>query len=204
MSSRTVTVTAVGRCERRPELATVEAVVIGDGATASDARALVTDQVATLRESIAVVSSDHIRTVDVQVREADDMFDPVTDAAFQVTERLHIECRPDAVESVVLEVTSAGGQIQTVEFQLYEKTRQELQNKAISAAMKRARRKAEQMAAAEGLTVAALQEAATTEVSAGEETIVEEALASGPDTGLHPAPITVSEGVEAVYEVSAE
>ena len=132
------------------------------------------------------------------------MFDPVTDAPFQATERLHIDCLPENAESVVVDVTNAGGQIQTVQFRLHKDKRQELQDKVINLTMERARGKVEQMAAAEGLVVAEMQEAATTEVSTGFESIVDEALASSPDTDLHPAPITVSEGVEAVYELSKE
>lgn len=70
--------------------------------------------------------------------------------------------------------------------------------------MERARWKAGQMATAEGLAVAEIQEAATTGVSTGFETIGDEALDSSPDTDLHPAPMTVSEGIEAVYELSEE
>ena len=204
MKSRTVTVDAVGRCEAVPDLATVEAFAIGEGESASDARAIAKDRSSTLQESITDVSRDQIRTVDLQVQDTDEMFEPVTDAPFQATERLHIDCLPENAESVVVDVTNAGEQIQTVQFQLHEDKRRELQNNAISSAMERAREKAEQMAAIEGLTVAEIQEATTREVSTGFESIVDEALASNSETDLHPAPITVSEGVEVVYELSEE
>jgi hypothetical protein len=70
--------------------------------------------------------------------------------------------------------------------------------------MERTHRKAEQMGTAESLAVAGLQEAATTNVGTEFESIVDEAIASSPDTNLHPASITVSEGVEAVYELTEE
>jgi hypothetical protein len=41
-------------------------------------------------------------------------------------------------------------------------------------------------------------------MSTGFESIVNETLASGPDTDVHPAPITVSERVAVVYELSEE
>lgn len=44
----------------------------------------------------------------------------------------------------------------------------------------------------------------TSEVSTVFESIVDEALASSPEMNLYPAPITVSEGVEVVYELSEE
>jgi len=204
MNSRTVTVDAVGRCEAVPGLATVEALAIGGGESASGARAIAKDRASTLRESITDVSADQIRTVDLRVQNTDEVFNPVTEAPFQVTERLHIDCLPENAESVVVDVTNAGGQIQTVQFQLHEDKRRELRNHAISSAMERAREKAEQMAAAEGLAVAEVQEATTKEVSTGFESIVDEALASKPDTDLHPAPITVFEGVEVVYQLSEE
>jgi uncharacterized protein YggE len=187
-----------------PDLATVEALAIGEGESASDARAIAQDRASTLRESITDVSTAQVRTVDLQVQDTDEMFDPVTDAPFQAIERLHIDCVPENAESVVIDITNSGGQIQTVQFQLHEDMRRELQNKAISSAMERAREKAEQMAAAEGLAVAEVQEAMTKEVSTGFESLVDEALASSPDADLHPTPITVSEGVEVVYELSEE
>jgi hypothetical protein len=36
------------------------------------------------------------------------------------------------------------------------------------------------------------------------ESIVDEALASGSDTDLHPEPITVSESVEVTYELTED
>jgi len=204
MKSRTVTVDAVGQREAVPDLATVEAFAIGEGESASDARAIAKDRASTIRESITDISTDQIRTVDLQVQDTDEMLDPVTDAPFQATERLHIDCLPENAESVVVDVTNAGGQIQIVRFQLHENKRRELQDKAINSAMERAREKAEQMAAIEGLAVAEIQEATTREVSTGFESIVDEALASSSETDLHPAPITVSEGVEVVYELSEE
>ena len=198
MESKTITVDAIGRSEAVPDLATVEAFTIGEGESTSDARAIVKDRATTLRASITDVSTDQIRTVNLQVQDTDEMFDPVTDAPFEATERLHIDCVPENAESVVLDVTNAGGQIQNVQFQLHQEKRRELQNNAISSAMEHAREKAEQMAAAEGLTVARVQEATTKDVSTGFDSIVDEALASNPDTNMHPAPITVSEGVEVV------
>jgi len=204
MESKTITVDAIGRSEAVPDLATVEAFTIGEGESTSDARAIVKDRATTLRASITDVSTDQIRTVNLQVQDTDEMFDPVTDAPFEATERLHIDCVPENAESVVLDVTNAGGQIQNVQFQLHQEKRRELQSNAISSAMEHAREKAEQMAAAEGLTVAEVQEATTKDVSTGFDSIVDEALASNPDTNMHPAPITVSEGVEVVYELSEE
>jgi len=202
MTSRTITTDAIGRHGAIPDLATVEVLAVDEGETVSDARAIAKDRASTLREPITDISTDQVRTVDIQVQDTDEIFDPATDAQFQATERLHIDCVPKNADSIAVDVISAGGQIKTVQFQLHEDKHQELQNKAISSAMERAREKAEQMAAAEGFAVGGVQEATTKEVSTGFESIVDEALASSPETDLHPAPITVSEGVEVVYELS--
>ncbi|MFC7076181.1 SIMPL domain-containing protein [Haloarcula halophila] len=204
MQSPTVTVDAVGRSGAVPEVAIVEAYVTGPGDSAKDARAVVKDRAATLRESITAVAPEQVTTVEVQVQDTTEAFDPATDAPFEATERFQIECVLDHAESVVIDVTNAGGQIQTVQFQFHEETRQALQNEAIASAMDRAREKAERIAAAEGLTVTAMHEATTKDMSSGFESIVDEALASSQDVDLHPAPITVSESVEVVYDCSEE
>ncbi|MFC7076106.1 SIMPL domain-containing protein [Haloarcula halophila] len=204
MQSPTVTVDAVGRSGAVPEVAIVEAYVTGPGDSAGDARAIVKDRAATLRESITAVSPEQVTTTGVQVQDTTETFDPDTDAPFEATERFRIECVPDHAESVVIDVTNAGGQIQTVQFQLHEATRRSLQTDALETAMDHAREKAERIAAAEGLTVTAMHEATTNDVSSGFESIVDEALASSRDVDLHPAPITVSESVEVVYDCSEE
>ncbi len=48
MCSQTITSDAVGRSEVPPEPATVEARIVGDGDTLSDARAITSDRTATL------------------------------------------------------------------------------------------------------------------------------------------------------------
>lgn len=204
VNAKTLTVEAVGRRVAVPEVATVEALAVGEGASAEGARATARDRAATLRESVRDASSGQIRTTDLQVRDADELFDAVTDAPFQATERLHVDCAPADAASVAVDVTDAGGQVQSVEFRLHEARRRELQNEAVGAAVERAREKAERMAAAEGLAVAGLREARTTEANAGPEGIVDEALASSPDTDLHPEPVTVAEAVEAVFALDEE
>jgi len=179
-------------------VATVGALTVGEGASAEDARATARDRAATIRESIRGVSPGQVETTELQVRDADALFDSVADAPFQAIERLHVDCAPESAESVVVDVTDAGGQVEAVQFRLREDRCRELQNEAVGAAVERVREKTERMAAAEGLVVAGLREATTT-ATTGSETIVDEALALRPDTDLHPAPVTVSEAVEAVF-----
>lgn len=204
MTPRTITTDAVARREAEPDLATVEVEAVGEGESASEARGVAKVRASTLRESMTDVPTDQISTIELEVRETDRMFDPVTDAPFQATERLHVDCAPETAESVVIDVSNAGGQIRSVQFRLHEDTHRELQNEAISSAMERAREKAEQMAATEGLTVAEVREATTEGADTGFESIVDEALDGNDETELHPAPITVTEGVEVVYELTQE
>jgi len=202
MTSRTITTDAIARCEAAPDLATVEATALGEGDSTEDARAIAKDRASTLRESITDVSAGQVRTVDLQVQDTNEMFDPVTEGPFQATERLHIDCLPETAESVVVDVATAGGQVRSVQFHLHEDKHRELQNEAIGSAMERAREKAEQIASAEGLALGEIREATIKEVHTGFDGIVDEALAQSADMNLHPDPITVSEGVEVVYELA--
>lgn len=111
---------------------------------------------------------------------------------------------PETAEAVVVEVTDAGGTVHTIQFKLHEDVHRQLQNKALTTAMERAREKAKHIAAAEGLVVGEVQEVTTREVSSGMESIVDEALAASPDTDLHPAPVAVSESVKVIYELTEE
>jgi hypothetical protein len=202
MTSRHGTVDAVGTVERLPDAATVELRAIGDGNSASDARADAREQSAALRDRLDALQTDGVRAVSIEVEASGDMFDPVTDAAFQATEQLHVDCAPAAVEAVVVEATDAGASVQNVSFGLRAATRETLTDEALTAAMERAREKAEQLAATEGLAVAGVHEVTTTDASEGFQGIVDEALQFDEETNLHPGPITVSEGVEVTYELT--
>lgn len=201
MSRRTTTVTATHRCERLPDLATIEAVAIGEGESAAGARAAASDLATNVRESLTAVSSERVVTVEIQVEETDRMFDPAVDAAYQATERLRIDCVPETAEDVVVEATDAGGSVPTIEFELHEDVRRQLQDEALAGAVERARAKAERLAAAEETTVGEAVEITTDEGGSGTDGLVDEALAMNEDDGLQPTPVTVSETVEVVFEL---
>lgn len=201
---RTITTEATGSSEAVPELATVELVVTGEGETAGAARGRLDDLGATLRASLTEtgVDADRIRRVDLQVEATTEMFDPRTDAAYEATERLVVDCTADTAESVVITASDAGGAVQDVEFHLGDSVSRRLQNEALEAATVRAREKAERVADAEGLTVAGVRELSTCESSSGMDGLVEEAMAFGDDVTFHPSPVAVSATVEAVYELT--
>jgi uncharacterized protein YggE len=204
MTARTITTSATAQRTETPNLATVEVTAIGEGDSVVAAQTTARDRTTTIRKSVNAVPADQIQTVDLQIEDTDEMFDLVTDAAYQATERLHIDCVPETAEEVVVEVTDANGTIPNVQFYLHEDVHRRLQNEALTAAMERSREKANLIAATEGLDVAGVQDVATKDASTGMESIVDEALASGSDTDLHPEPITVSESVEVTYELTED
>lgn len=204
MPARTITVDATSRRDASPSLATVELTAIGEGESASNARERAHDRAATIGDSLTTASAEQIRTVDVRVEDSAELFEPETDAAYRATRRLHVECTPETAANVVAEATDAGGTVRGVEFHVHEDVRRELQDDALAAAMERARRKAERMAAVEGLRVAGVREVSTKHVDEGMESIVDDALAAGSDLDLQPTPITVAERVEVVYELAEE
>jgi len=203
MSPRTITTEAVGSSEAPPEVATVKARISGDSDTLSGARGLVTDRAETLRESITTVASDRVRTVDLQVQHRDELFDPPGDAEYYAKAHIHIDCLPEQAGTVSEEVTAAGGQIRSIDFQLHDETHQRLQEAALEQAMARAREKAAVMAAAEEETIAGVQEARSADSSTDMNSVLDEAISSDFDTELHPAPISISERVTVVYELTA-
>lgn len=202
MTRRTITTDATARRERDPELATVDAKATGEGEEAATARALARDRAATIRESVAAVPADRIQTVEMEVRETTDLFGEDSDAAYRATERFEIACVPETAEAVVVDVTDAGGTVQSVEFHVHDEVRRQLQDEALAAAMERARAKATQIAAAEGLAVAEVQSVTTREISTGMDSIVDDALSGPADDDFSPTPVSVSEGVEVVYELT--
>lgn len=205
MTNRTITTEATARRETTPELATVEANVKAEGGEATAALAQARDRTATIRDTVTEVSADHIQTVDLQVADATELFGPDIDARYQATGRLRLKCVPETVESVVAGVTDAGGMVETVQFQIHDQVRRQLQDDALTAAIERARQKAARLAAAEHLAVGDVQNVTTQDVdgATGMEQIVADAL-DAPDADLSPTPIAVSERVEVVYELTAE
>ncbi len=205
MTQRTVTTDGTGRCEMPPDRATVEVTALGEGNSARDARAMVTDRAASIRDTVADISSSQVLTIDIRVEDSDDVYGTKVDTPFQARRKLQIECSPEAVESVVVAVTDSGGRIQTVQFRLKESIYRKSTHEALSSAMKRARDKAEHIAAVEGAVLGAVQEVNVQplKTNSGMDMIVEDALASH-DTNLHPSPITVSKRVEAVYQLESE
>jgi uncharacterized protein YggE len=191
-----ITTDAVGRREATPELASVTVTAVAGGGSAAAARAAARDRAAGVRTAVTAT----VRTVELRVEESGCLFDPDTDAAYQATERLVVDCVPETVETAVVEATDAGGTVTDVEFRLRDDVRQRLEGEALEAAIKRARRKAERVAAAEGLAVTGVREVRTDDGETGTGSLVDQAIGASPDHDVHPSPVVVSAGVEVVYD----
>jgi uncharacterized protein YggE len=198
MTRRTVTVTATGRSETVPELTTVEVDATGEGDSATVARDRARDRAATIRAALRV-EDERIRTVDRRVRDASDLLGEYPDAAYWAVQTLHVDCVAETAGAVVVDATDAGGHVESVDFALHDETTRRLRDEALDAAMERAGRKAERIAAAEGLRVGEVSSVTTVEETTETSSLVDEALATGHDADFEPDPIVVSETVEVTY-----
>lgn len=196
----TVTATASATRAAAPDSATVAVTALGEAASAARARKRARNRAATVRTAIEATVEVGIETVDHRVTNSAATFEPETDAAFRAVEEFHVRCEPDAVATVVVEATDGGGGVDHVQFALTDTTRADLQTEAMTAAVDRARRKADRLAAADGLTVGTARSITTQPARPGNEP-VDDAWESDPS--VHPAPISVTERVEVEYELIA-
>ncbi len=201
MTDRTVTTTASATRSVAPDSATVAITAIGEAVSAARARERARDRASTVRTAVEAVTEARIETVDKRVTNAAATFDPETDAAFRAVEEFHARCQPGMAAAVVVEATDAGGTIDRVGYGLTESTRTEQQDAALTAAVDRARGKAERVATAEGLAVGSAQQITTKPERPGESTVVDDTWESDP--AVHPAPISVTERVEVSYALVA-
>lgn len=200
VTARTVTTTASATRAAAPDSATVAVTALGEGASAARARDRARNRAATIRTAIEATAEVTVETVDHRVTNNAATFEPETDAAFRAVEECHVRCEPAAVDTVVVEVTDSGGGVDHVQFALTDAVRAELQEEAMTAAVDRARQKADRLAAAEGLAVGPAQTITTKPARPGGEP-VDDAWESDPT--VHPAPISVTERIEVAYELVA-
>lgn len=183
-----------------PELAKVNVTAAAGGPSARAAHDAATDLAERIRASVTDVPDDRIRTVDRQVEDTEEPFTAENEERYQATDSLRIDCVPGTAGAAVVSVADAGATVQSVEFHFHQERRQELESAALTAATRRARERAEGIAAAEGLAVGDLLEATTVDSDPGGfESIVDDAL--GPDADIEPTPIAVTQTVEATFEL---
>lgn len=199
--TRHITAEGTGREEAMPDLATVELTATGDADAATLARETARDRAATIEASLSV-PSDRVRTVDCRIEDSTDLFEPDIDTKYRATVRLVVDCVPETAGSVVAEATDAGGTVQSVDFHLHENVRRELQDAALAEAMGRAREKAERVASVEGLTVAEVAEVTVGGTGSDMEGFLDGEPTFGPETEFEPTPVSVTETVEAEFELT--
>ncbi|QLD87177.1 SIMPL domain-containing protein [Natronomonas halophila] len=208
MTDRTVTVDGEGRATATATFAAVEVWVEGRADSATHARNRARDAEASVRDALQneEIDPEEIRTTSARIENQDDAFgvnesDPDHRALVEMT----VDCRPETAGDVVTTVTDAatGTGIRDVFFKVSEDTQAKLRREALRDAMTTAREDAEAIAAPEGLAVGELLDVTTTGGSDGFESIVDDALAEGPD-GFEPDPIEVTATVEATFELVDE
>jgi uncharacterized protein YggE len=204
MTDRTLTVQAAATREQTPDLATVELSAIGEGDSVAAARAASRDRAHIIENTVTAAPADRIKTVDVRVEDTEEAFSPDGDAQYQSTEKLHIACAAEMAEEVVVEVSDSGGRVQAIEFYVHEDVNQQLKEEALTEATERARRKADRIAVAEGLSVSGVEEIRTGEESSDMGNLVETALGRYEADNFYPAPVTVSESVTVTYALGTD
>ena len=200
--TRTVQVDATGQAEALPELASIKVAASETGETTAAAYANAKDQAAAIRSSVTSIDEDQVRTVDFTVEDPADFYECNTDAPFEATERLEIDCTPDAVEEIVVDVTDAGGMVREVNFKPRKSVARQLEEEALTGAMQRAREKAESIASTECLGVGDILDVTEKRDELGMDSLVDEALEMNPGTAIQPSLITVSETVEVTFELT--
>jgi uncharacterized protein YggE len=153
--------------------------------------------------SAADVPKDCIRRTDAQLEDRDNGFEIHTDdPEYRAEFSMVIDCVPEQASDIVDAVLDAGdgSGIERITFDVGDEERLRLGEQALDEAMSVARRKAEAIAAAEGLTVGDVLEVATDNMPSGMDSIVDDAL--GPsESGFHPNPVEIETSVEATFEL---
>ena len=144
---------------------------------------------------------ERVRTVRAEVEHRERLFEYDDDPAYRAIERLAVDCRTAAAGAVVSAALDTGATVPTVQFSLSAETRQRLREDALDAAMDRARRRAERLAAAEELELGAVVSVTEADADSGMDGLVDAALTAGSDDDFSPDPVTVSASVEVVYEL---
>ncbi len=195
---RTVTTSVTGRASHEPEQATVTVSATGRGPDAETAREAAVEQAAAVRDALADVAHERVRTTGFQTRRRPPHREE--QPPYQGVESLAVDADPADGDSVVVAVTGAGATVDEVAFSLAAATRRETRRRALSDAMASARRQAETVAAAEGLAVGAVRDATAGDVrSPGRGVALQASEDSGSAADFQPGPVEITADVEVVY-----
>ncbi|MUV88280.1 DUF541 domain-containing protein [Natronomonas sp. CBA1123] len=205
MTERTVTTSGTGSTAAQPDIAEVRLWVAGRDDVAEIAHERARDTEASLRTALSAadVPEDCIRRTDAQLEDRDNGFEIHTDdPEYRAEFSMVVDCVPEQADDIVGAVLDAGdgSGIERISFDVGDEARMRLGEEALDDAMTVARRKAEAIAAAEGLTVGEVLEVTTDNMPSGMESIVDDALGSS-ESGFHPNPVEIEASVEATFEL---
>lgn len=205
MAGQYIHVGATGQIEADPDTASIGAAIEATGDSASGVRDELATRTETLREELldSGLEDEQLTTGRYDIRE-----DHRTEGQYRGISQLRIEI--DDVDAVgeVIDTAVAGGadEIDRVVFGITDGTRTELREQAIELAVENARREAEVVASAKGLTITGVQEVSTDSgrvrpyhARVGDGAAMETADDGAPPTQIDQGTVTVSANIEVTY-----
>lgn len=202
-SGPTIAVSATGSASADPDLAVVRVSVEATAGTANDARARVASDVESVRTALADAGIP-----DANVTTTAFGISPVYDysrderelVGYRAVHSLAVETAPGrAGELIDLTVGAGATSVDGVQFTLSDERRADLRATALDRAMSAARTDADGIAAAADLSVTGVRHAATGAEFTPFPAARFEDAASGGETVLQPAPVSVTVTVDVTY-----
>lgn len=203
MTDRTIAVEATGRVTEHADVVHVHVEATGGGETQTAARRGAEDRLASIRDAIAPfdLPSEGLERLESTVQHRSSLLDAdEDDPPYRATVRCTLACRPAQTEDVFLSVGDAGGAVTSMDRILTPERRDDCHARALAAATERARRQAEAIARAEGVTVGPVRSIEHVDTD-GMASIVEESLMDIPVETVDLGATEVTKTVEAVFEI---
>jgi len=203
VTDRTITVEATGRTTDRADVVRVRLDATGEGETQTAARRSAQDCVAAIRDAVRPfdLPGDGLDRRESTVQHRSSLFESdEDDPAYRSTVECTLTCRPSQTEDVFLAVGDAGGAVTAMDRILAPERRDELYEQALTAATDRARRQAEAIARAEGVTVGPARSIERVETGRM-DSIVDDALAEMELNHVDLDGVEVAAAVEVVFEI---
>lgn len=120
---------------------------------------------------------------------------------YWAAERLIATCAPDRASKFVDIVARGDGTVPTVQFELRDDTRTQLQQEALNSVMTEARQRAERLAEAENLVITGVQEIEAFDDDGNKDSDLEASMAADSSYDFEPGVVTVTGSVKVRYEV---
>jgi len=199
----TISVSASGSVSAEPDLAVVRVGVEATADGANEARAKVARGVESVRAALADggVPDANVTTTTFGIAPVYNYTRGEREVVgYRAVHSLAIETGPDRAGEVVDRTVGAGAtSVESVRFTLSDDRRAELRATALERAMDSARTDAEVIASAANLSVTGVREASTSAEFVPYPVARFEDAASGAETVIQPAPVTVTATVQVTY-----